>query len=217
MWASVCKQRLSYCALTRSRSRDRSRSRSEPTFLVGVGKFYRLGFQPGVAEYHPSTYSDFGRTVKHPLENIVRQEESERGNVEITPQPLLSSARYTSSAPTHGDGGPGLPVRRQRLPGGDLQHEPVVLVAGHEGRAPEPAPGVGAERRRHQGAAGLRRSWAEEWRYCRSPDDHWSLDTTSQSLVPGNKTAIVWWLGGILSSVTPSLNICSPPLAYIAA
>ena len=65
----------------------------------------------------------------------------------------------TSVAATHGHSGLGLPVGVERLPGRDLQHKPVVFVAGHERGAAEPATGVGTERGGHQGAAGLRRSW----------------------------------------------------------
>ena len=46
-------------------------------------KFHRLRLRPGVANYHPSTYGDFGRTAMHPPENIERQEESKRSSVQI--------------------------------------------------------------------------------------------------------------------------------------
>ena len=50
---------------------------------AGVGTFFRLRLQPGVAVYHPSKDNDFGRTVKHCLENTERQEEKENGSVKI--------------------------------------------------------------------------------------------------------------------------------------
>ena len=46
-------------------------------------KFYRLRIRLGVAGYHPSPDSHFGRTVMLRPENIERQEEKERGSVEI--------------------------------------------------------------------------------------------------------------------------------------
>ena len=46
-------------------------------------KFCRLRLRPGVTGYHPSTDSDFGRTVMRRPENVKRREEKERGRVEM--------------------------------------------------------------------------------------------------------------------------------------
>ena len=46
-------------------------------------KFCRLRLRPGVTGYHPSTDSDFGRTVMRHPENTGRQEEKASGKVEI--------------------------------------------------------------------------------------------------------------------------------------
>ena len=46
-------------------------------------KFCRLLLRPGIAGYHPSTDRHFGRTVMFRPESIERQEENERGSVEI--------------------------------------------------------------------------------------------------------------------------------------
>ena len=54
-----------------------------PESELESAKFYRLRLRPGVARYHPSKDNDFGRTVKHRLENIERQKEKESGSVKL--------------------------------------------------------------------------------------------------------------------------------------
>ena len=46
-------------------------------------KFGRLRLRPRVADKHPATDDDFGRTVKHAPENIERQEENESGSMYV--------------------------------------------------------------------------------------------------------------------------------------
>ena len=46
-------------------------------------KFCRLVLRPGVAGYHPSTESHFGRSVRLRPENIERREEKERRSLDI--------------------------------------------------------------------------------------------------------------------------------------